>query len=159
PGADAAPGPDHPAMYKSWFEAAAYCNWLSEQEGIDRDEWCYELTRDGRVKLREKYLSRTGYRLPTEAEMEYAHRAGAVTTRFYGESEELLEQYGWYVPNCKGKVWPVGCLKPNDLGLFDTHGNVWCWCQDGDRSRAYRQAGPGQVFEDQDGELVIDPKV
>jgi serine/threonine protein kinase/formylglycine-generating enzyme required for sulfatase activity len=148
---------DHPAVYKSWFDAAIYCNWLSEQEGIDPDQWCYEINAQGQVKLRENYLSRTGYRLPTEAEMEYANRSGAITTRFYGESEELMEKYGWYVPNSKGHHWPVGSLKPNDFGFFDTHGNVWCWCQE--PYRQYPQGDPGKVCEDQEGELVINPKV
>lgn len=148
---------DHPAVYKSWFEAAFYCNWLSEQEGIDPDQWCYEINAEGQVELRENYLNRTGYRLPTEAEMEYINRAGAVTSRFYGESEELLGKYGWYVPNCKGHHWPVGSLKPNDFGFFDTHGNVWCWCQE--PSRQYPQGEPGKLFEDQEGELVINPKI
>src|SRR5262249_6013106 len=125
-------------------------------ERIDREQWCYEVTAEGEVKLREKYLSLTGYRLPTEAEMEYTIRAGAITTRFYGESEELLEKYCWYVPNSKGRLWPVGSLKPNDLGLFDAHGNVWCWCQEPGRN--YPHGEPGKVFEDQEGELVIDPK-
>src|SRR5262249_48812502 len=53
---------DHPAVYTTWFEAAAYCNWLSEQEGIDREQWCYEKDAEGQIKLRQNYLSRTGYR-------------------------------------------------------------------------------------------------
>jgi formylglycine-generating enzyme required for sulfatase activity len=146
----------HPAVRRTWFEAAAYCNWLSEQEGIDREQWCYETNAEGQIKLRQNYLSRTGYRLPTEAEMEYAIRAGAITTRFYGESDELLEKYGRYVPNSKGHHWPVGSLKPNDLGLFDAHGNVWCWCQE--PGRRYSQSEPGMVYEDQEGALVIDPE-
>jgi formylglycine-generating enzyme required for sulfatase activity len=150
------PRHDYPVTYKSWFEAAAYCNWLSEQEGIDRDQWCYEITAEGQVSLRKDYLHRTGYRLPTEAEMEYTNRAGAITARFYGESEELLEKYGWYVPNSKGHIWPVGSLKPNDLGFFDTHGNVWCWCQE--PRRTYPLGEPGKVFEDKEGEQEVDAK-
>ncbi len=75
--------------------------------------------------MKENYLSLTGYRLPTEAEMEYACRAGAVTSRYYGETEELLAKYGWYLQNSKERTWPVGSKKPNDLGLFDMHGNVY----------------------------------
>ena len=62
--------------------------------------------------------------------MEYATRAGAVTSRYYGETEELLPKYAWYNKNSKGKTWPVGSLKPNDLGLFDVQGNVFTWCQE-----------------------------
>jgi formylglycine-generating enzyme required for sulfatase activity len=143
-------------VFKTWFEAAAYCNWLSEQDGIGREQWCYETNAEGQLRLRESYLSRTGYRLPTESEMEYAIRAGAVTSRFYGESDELLEKYGWYQPNSKGRHWPVGILKPNDFGLFDAHGNVWCWCQE--PLRRYSPTEPGKVFEDHEGALPIDPK-
>src|SRR5438094_7675754 len=82
------------------------------------------------------YLQRSGYRLPTEAEWEYACRAGAVTSRYYGESEELLGKYAWYGSNSAGHTWPVGMLKPNDLGLFDMHGNVYTWCQERFRNLA-----------------------
>jgi formylglycine-generating enzyme required for sulfatase activity len=62
--------------------------------------------------------------------MEYATRAGALTSRYYGETEELLLKYAWYIKNSQGNTWPVGSLKPNDLGLFDVQGNVVTWCQE-----------------------------
>jgi eukaryotic-like serine/threonine-protein kinase len=90
----------------------------------------------------------TGYRLPTEAEMEYATRAGALTSRYYGETEELLPKYGWYFQNSGEKTRPVGSLKPNDLGLFDTHGNVYTWCQE--RRKDYPQLSSGNIEDKED---------
>src|SRR5207248_8404445 len=125
-----APTDDCPANV-TWYQAAEYFNWLSAREGIKDEQWCYETDATGRVtKLKANYLSREGYRLPTEAEWEYACRAGAVTSRYFGESEELLGHYGWFVENARDHSWPVGEKKPNDLGLFDMYGNAWCWCQE-----------------------------
>ena len=76
--------PNEPITYVSWFDAAIYCNRLSQQEGIPPDQWCYEMDENEQItKLRPNYLSLTGYRLPTEAELEYATRANATTNRFY----------------------------------------------------------------------------
>jgi formylglycine-generating enzyme required for sulfatase activity len=82
------------------------------------------------MRPKANYLSLTGYRLPSETEWEYACRAGAVTRRFYGHSDELLAKYAWYIETSENHAWPVGLTKPNDLGLFDMHGNVWTWCHD-----------------------------
>src|ERR1019366_4493706 len=57
--------------------------------------------------------------------MEYAPGGGATTSRYYGETEDLLAKYAWYEKNSESKTWPVGSLKPNDLGLFDVQGNVY----------------------------------
>ena len=78
-----------------WHEAAHYCNWLSKEEGISEEDWCY-VTRSNRVNLASNYLRRAGYRLPTEAEWEYICRAGSVTSRYYGQTDELLSQL-WLV--------------------------------------------------------------
>jgi serine/threonine protein kinase/formylglycine-generating enzyme required for sulfatase activity len=144
-----APTAECPMPGITWYTAAEYCNWLSKQEGLPKQEWCYEPNKDQKyaegMRPAPGYLGRGGYRLPTEAEWEYACRAGAVTSRCYGESEELLEHYGWYVRNANGRSWPVGSLKPNDLGLFDLHGNLWGWCQD--RYMPYETATGGKAIE------------
>jgi formylglycine-generating enzyme required for sulfatase activity len=147
------PDPTCPIGGVSWYQAARYCNWLSEQEGIVDDQWCYEVDGQGRpTKLKENYLSLTGYRLPTEAEAEFATRAGTRTCRYYGETEELLPKYAWYDKNSQGRTWPVGSLMPNDLGLFDMQGNVYIWCQE--RRNAYPEA-KAEASEDREDELVI----
>jgi formylglycine-generating enzyme required for sulfatase activity len=77
-------------------------------------------------------LGLSGYRLPAWAEWELACRAGSVTTWSMGEAADLLPKYAWYVANSPGELCPTGRLRPNDLGLFDLHGNACEWCHDGD---------------------------
>ena len=111
--------------------AAAYCNWLSEQEGLPKDQWCYLPNERGAYTPRDddsrRCLAATGYRLPTEAEWEYACRSGTITSRYYGDSTDLLDKYAWYQANSQDHAWPCGSLLPNDLGLFDMLGNVFEW--------------------------------
>jgi formylglycine-generating enzyme required for sulfatase activity len=129
------PDPDGPWIGPDWYAAAAYCNWLSEQEGIPRDQWCYLPNGSGTfaegMTIPADVLVRTGYRLPTAAEWEYACREGTVTSRFYGHSLDLLAAYARYQTNSMEHAWKCGGLLPNDLGLFDMLGNVYEWCQDG----------------------------
>jgi formylglycine-generating enzyme required for sulfatase activity len=129
---DYANKPNCPMNVVTWYDAAAYCNWLSEQEGL---EPVYEPNEEKRygpgMKVKANYLHLGGYRLPTEAEWEYACRAQTVTSRYYGETEELLGEYAWYTKNSQDRwMLPVGSLKPNDLGLFDMLGNALEWCED-----------------------------
>ena len=124
------PDPDGPWIGPTWYTAAQYCNWLSEQEGIPRDQWCYEPAERGYVEgmtIPADVLRRTGYRLPTEAEWEYACRSGTITSRYYGQTIDLLGRYAWYQANSQEHAWSGGSLLPNDLGLSDMLGNVYEW--------------------------------
>jgi formylglycine-generating enzyme required for sulfatase activity len=127
--------PDLPVVAINWYMAAIYCNRLSREEGIPEEQWSYEIQGIAPdyvgTRLKDNYLSLTGYRLPTEAEMEYATRAGAETSRYYGETEELLTHYAWYMKNSGDRLQRVGLKKPNDFGLFDVQGNCFTWCQEG----------------------------
>jgi formylglycine-generating enzyme required for sulfatase activity len=130
------PDPDGPWIGPDWYTAAQYCNWLSEQEGIPKDQWCYLPNEAGAygagMTIPANVLRRTGYRLPTEAESEYACRAGTMTGRYYGLTTDLLGKYAWYLANSKEHAWSCGSLLPNDLGLFDMLGNESEWVNDRD---------------------------
>ncbi len=133
-----------------WYTAAKFCRWLSEQEGVPEDQMCYPRMRDIKeeMTLYPDYLSRTGYRLPTEAEWEYACRAGSETAYHFGGAVELLPRYAWFDRNAGSRSWPVGRKRPNDLGLFDTHGNVWAWCQESMWDYEPARRGPVEDRED-----------
>lgn len=116
----------------TWFEAAQYCRWLSEQEVIPDDQMCYppvDQIKPG-MRMPEQWWKRRGYRLPTEGEWEYACRAGSSTRRSFGALDTYLSKYAWYKENATNRTHPVGQLKPNDLGFFDIYGNASEWCQD-----------------------------
>ena len=112
-------GPNNAATYVSWNDAVAYCKKLSEKE------------------------SKT-YRLPTEAEWEYACRAGTETAWSFGDDEKALGDYAWYRENAwdidEKYAHHVGLKKSNAFGLYDMHGNAWEWCQDYYEKDYYKQS-------------------
>jgi serine/threonine protein kinase/formylglycine-generating enzyme required for sulfatase activity len=129
-----APTEDCPVI-SSWYDAAAYCNWLNGKEGIPEEQRCYLPNEKGEyaagMKVKANGVDLSGYRLPTDAEWEFACRSGSLTQWSLGEAEDLLVKYGWYRANSSSRLHPVGLLRPNDLGLFDLPGNAWEWCQTG----------------------------
>lgn len=140
------PSDEGPELGVSWYAAVMYCNWLSEKElGLRPHEWCYQpnsknVYGEG-MTIAPDYLKRSAYRLPTEQEWEYTCRAGAVTSRYYGESPDLLQYYAWFVDNSGFQAHACGQLEPNDLGLFDMLGNASEWCNE-----AFGSGGDGRVF-------------
>ena len=101
---------DLPVENVSWDDAVEFCKKLSDLP---------EEKKAGRV-----------YRLPTEAEWEYACRAGSKTAYSFDDEEGLLPEYGWFNRNSSDRTHTVGLLEPNAWGLYDMHGNVWEWCSD-----------------------------
>ncbi|HEX4966459.1 MAG TPA: formylglycine-generating enzyme family protein [Thermoanaerobaculia bacterium] len=114
---------DRPVNNVSWFDAVTFCNWLSEWEG---------LVPFYKIEGEQVSWNRPagGYRLLTEAEWEYACRAGSSERFYFGDDEVLLHQYGWFKGNSNGEIQPVGRKLPNVWGLHDMHGNLWEWCWD-----------------------------
>ncbi|HUT33754.1 MAG TPA: formylglycine-generating enzyme family protein [Planctomycetota bacterium] len=123
--------PKNPVEQIRWSQAAAYCNARSRRDGLapayDEQSWACDFTA-------------SGYRLPTEAEWEFACRAGTTTTYFFGNDRAKLGDYAWFRDNCMRTPQAVGQKRINPWGLHDLYGNVWEWCHDFYAEDYYRKS-------------------
>ena len=115
-------GFDVPIRRIRWYDARDYCIWKSQREGVT-------------------------YRLPTEAEWEYACRAESNGNYCFDESTESLDDYAWYQSNSKGVTHNVGSKRANAWGLFDMHGNIWEWCADDYASNYAKTPVDGSAYQ------------
>ena len=122
---------DNPSAYKGPKNPVANVTWDDCQKCIEKLN-----TRFTKDKVK--------FALPTEAQWEYACRAGSTTKWYCGDNEDDLADYAWYQKNAGASTHPVGQKKPNAWGLFDMHGNVWEWCSDGYDWKYYAKSPDGR---------------
>ena len=137
-------GEDRPVEQVNWADAALFCNKRSQAEGL---EPCYD------EATAECNYDANGYRLPTEAEWEYACRAGTTTDYHYGDDPAQLKNYAWFDQNASEQTHPVGQKRPNAWGLHDMLGNVAEWCNDAYDAEAYKNSGEKNPRGPADGDL------
>ena len=129
-------GDSLPVDKVTWFDAVLFCNALSKYHGLDT---VYEYTEvigtpgdNSQLQDLEIHFDKNGYRLPTEAEWEYACRGGTTTKYYWSNSSDsdTMSIYAWYSKNSDNETHTVGEKLPNDYGLYDMSGNLYEWCND-----------------------------
>ena len=138
-------GPSLPVEMIPWTKAALYCNVRSKAEGLDP---CYN------EDTAECDFSKNGYRLPTEAEWEYACRAGTKGEYSFGDGRRAGD-YAWFADNAQKKTHPVGQKKPNPWGLYDMHGNVAEWCNDMFGKDSYKSSAAANPRGPSEGDMYV----
>jgi len=118
----------------SWYDAVEYCNWLSKKHGLQK---CYKIAGEKTICN----FNKNGYRLPTEAEWEYAARGGKKSKGYNYSGSNNPKAVAWYdeTSGLKGPM-KIGTKKPNELGIYDMSGNVWEWCYDFYSSSYYKNS-------------------
>ena len=119
-----------PVERVSWYDSVEFCNKLSEKEGL-KPYYSLDVTKRNANKQIEEtkvmILGGTGYHIPTDADWEHGCRAGSKTKYHFGDKDEELPEYAWFLKNSEMRTHKVGELKPNSFGLHDMHGNVHEW--------------------------------
>jgi formylglycine-generating enzyme required for sulfatase activity len=119
-------GFNHPVLHVSWFDAIVFCNWRSE---VFNKKKYYSIDMENKVVIGTNKTA-TGYRLPTEAEWEYAARGGHISQNFYFCGSNDVGEVAWHRFNSDNSTHPVATRIANELGIYDMSGNVWEWCFD-----------------------------
>jgi formylglycine-generating enzyme required for sulfatase activity len=154
-------GGNRPVERVDWFDTVRFCNWLSQREGYE----CFYDQEDLLNEVDDVRMNwdANGYRLPTEAEWEYACRAGTSTDFYSGDLtypdcvplDQNLDAIGWYCGNADSMTHEVGEREPNSFGLCDMSGNVWEWCNDWYQNDYYQSSPSIDPTGPRDGSVRV----